>query len=208
MELDEALTTTRAVRRRLDETRPVSHEILLECVDLASQAPTGGGRQRLKWLFVDDPETRTAVVEAFREPGLAQFEALRDKAAGTPRAGIYQNALDLLLRLERIPAFAIPCMGGPAPEPLLNWTAASYYGSAIPAIWSFQLGLRARGLGSVYTTVHLQREREVAEILGIPEGVWQMALLPIAYTTGDGFKPAARRNPDDITFFNRYDASS
>jgi nitroreductase len=208
MELHEALTTTRSVRRRLDETRPVPRETLLDCVALASQAPTGGGRQRLRWVFVDDPATRIAVVEAFRDRGLAQFEALRERAVGTPGANIYQSAIDLLLRMERIPVLAFPCMTGPAPEPMENWTAASYYGSAIPAIWSFQLGLRARGLGSVYTTVHLQREREVAEIIGIPEGVRQMALLPIAYTSGDGFKPAARRDPEEVTSFNRFEARS
>ena len=62
----------------------------------------------------------------------------------------------------------------------------------MPAIWSFALALRSRGLGSVWTTLHLAYEREVAELLGIPDNVTQVALLPVAYTIGQDFKPAAR----------------
>lgn len=206
MDLDEALTTTRSVRRRLDATRPVPREVLLECVDLAAQAPTGGNRQRLRWIFVDDPSLRARIVDAFREPAIAQFEALRDDSPDSRTRRVYQSAIDLLRRLETIPVLGLPCMVGRRREPMTNAEAASFYGSAIPAIWSFQLALRSRGLGSVYTTVHLRQEREIAEIVGIPDDATQIALLPIAYTVGTQFKPAARLPARDITSFNGFAA--
>jgi nitroreductase len=73
-----------------------------------------------------------------------------------------------------------------------------------PGVWSFQLAARARGLGSAWTTFHLVYERKVAELLGIPDTVTQIALLPVAYYTGDTFSPAPRRPAPEITYFNRW----
>ena len=81
---------------------------------------------------------------------------------------------------------------------------ASTYGSIFPAVWSFQLALRSRGLGSTLTTIHLLFEAEVAKLLGIPNDIMQVALLPVAYTVGTEFKPAARPPVETITSFDEW----
>lgn len=206
MDADELLTTTRSVRKRLDESKPVPRTVLEECAVIGAQAPAGGNNHRLSWLFVDDPAIRLQVVEVFRDVALEQFRGLRERAVERGSQRAYDGAIELVQRLERIPVLAIPCMVGRRPEQMANHLAASWYGSAIQGIWSFQLALRARGLGSVYTTVHLQREREVAEVLGIPEDVTQIALLPVAYTLGTDFKPAARRPAEEFVGYNSWPA--
>ena len=71
-------------------------------------------------------------------------------------------------------------------------------------MWSFQLALRARGLGSVLTTVHLAGEREAAELLGLPADVQQVCLLPVAYTTGGEWRSAARPPATEIVHIDRW----
>jgi nitroreductase len=78
------------------------------------------------------------------------------------------------------------------------------YGSILPAVWSFQLALRSRGLGSAWTTLHLYREKECAELLGIPDGLVQVALLPVAYTKGTDFKPVSRPPAESIAHWNSW----
>ncbi|KRA24690.1 hypothetical protein ASD65_09885 [Microbacterium sp. Root61] len=192
MDARTALTTTRAVRRRLDAGRPVPRAVVEQCIEIAAQAPSGGNRQRLRWVILEDPDVRRDVVEAFREPAIARFREVLAGATDPGARRAYQGGIELLERMETIPVLALPCMTGGRAEPLSYPAAAGFYGSAIPAVWSFQLALRTFGLGSTYTTVHLGHEREVAEILGIPENVRQIALLPVAYTLGEDFRPARR----------------
>ena len=100
----------------------------------------------------------------------------------------------LAAHLHEVPAHVIPCIEG-RPEGLAPADLAWFYGSIIQAGWSFQLAARARGLGGVWTTHHLDYEREAADVLGIPfDEVTQVALIPVAYTVGTDFKPA-KRNP-------------
>ena len=85
--------------------------------------------------------------------------------------------------------------------------SASYWGSLLPAAWSFMLALRSRGLGSAWTTLHLvgDGERQVAEILGIPfERYSQGGLFPIAYTKGTDFKPAKRLPAEQLTHWDSW----
>jgi nitroreductase len=97
----------------------------------------------------------------------------------------------------------IPCLLGPIDE-TNRLVAASAWASIIPAGWSFLLALRSRGLGSVWTTMHLAKEREVAELLGIPDTATQAALFPVAYTIGTDFRPAARPPAETITFWDSW----
>ncbi|HEX3962086.1 MAG TPA: nitroreductase family protein [Trebonia sp.] len=98
--------------------------------------------------------------------------------------------------LQRMPALVVPCVTYRTDHADVL-TQALVWGGVMPAVWSFCLAARERGLGTCLTAIHLAYEREAAEILGIPyDEVMQVALLPVAYTIGTDFKPG-RRNPLD-----------
>ena len=203
MDADELLSTTRAVRKRLDLERPVEREVILECLRLAVQAPTASNTQDWRWVVVTDAEKRAALAEMYRSTGLAYLSMAAESTPEGQTRRVYDSAVYLAEILERVPVHVIPCIAQPI-DLSMNVTAASAYGSIIPAAWSFQLALRSRGLGSVWTTLHLLREREVAELLGIPEGVTQVALIPVAYTIGTDFRPAVRPPVEEITSWNTW----
>ncbi|WP_410613590.1 nitroreductase family protein [Amycolatopsis sp. lyj-109] len=198
MDIDQLLTTTRAVRRKLDLDRPVEPEVLEECLNLALQAPTPGNVQAWRWLVVRDQEVKNRLGAIFREVGEAYLAGLAEHA--DPRA--LASGRHLIDVIERVPVFVIPVVAGrPAGD---NATDAAFYGGIFPAVWSFQLALRSRGLGSTLTTYHLAREAEAAEILGIPEGHTQVGLLPVAYTTVPDFKPAARVPLSEVAYLDHW----
>lgn len=206
-ETDRLLSTTRAVRKRLDLGRPVARELLLQCVSLSQQAPTGSNTQTWRWLIVDDPQIRSRLAALYKQAADAYLGAARANVDPSDRqtARVYDSALWLVDRLADVPVHVIPCMVGRLPEKAGNMAGASLYGSIFPAVWSFQLALRARGLGSVLTTLHLVHEREAAELLGLDyDLVSQVGLLPVAYTRGTDFKRAARPAPDTIVHWNRW----
>ena len=204
-ETDRLLSTTRAVRRRLDLERPVEREVILDCIRLSQQAPTASNTQKWRWMVVMDPEKRKALGEIygrgkqFIEQAKAQVDA---DDAQTHR--VYDSAAWLLDHIGEAPALVIPCVEGRVPDGAPSGMAAAVYGSIYPAMWSFQLALRSRGLGSTLTTIHLFSEKEVADLLGMPEDVMQVALLPVAYTKGTDFKIAKRPPPGEITHFDTW----
>jgi nitroreductase len=201
--VDELLTTTRAVRNRLDLTRPVGREVILECVRLAMQAPTASNEQDWRWLVVTDADKRAAIAEIYHSIG-AEYLAQAAATASDPQTQrVYQSALGLTETLAKVPVHVIPCLDTRFDGSNLL-AAASAWASIIPAGWSFLLALRSRGLGSVWTTMHLAREREVGELLGIPATVTQAALFPVAYTIGNDFRPASRPPAETITFWNTW----
>jgi nitroreductase len=206
---DLLLSTTRAVRRRLDLERPVPRDVILECVRVAVQAPTASNSQSWRWMIVTDAKKRAALAELYSATSRPYLEAgARGEMSHDPQTiRVYESALYLLDVLDRVPVHVIPCIEGRADSPN-NMSGASFYGSIMQAVWSFMLGLRARGLGSVWTTLHLQREQEAAELLGIPyESVSQVALLPVAYTVGTDFKPAKRGPVEEITYWDEWGAT-
>lgn len=199
--VDELLTTTRSVRRRLDLDRPVGRDVILECIRLAMQAPTASNTQDWRWLVITDPEKRAAIAEIYRSVG-AEYLARAAKEASDPQTQrVYASAFSLTDTLGRVPVHVIPCLANRIDNSNLL-TAASAWASIIPAGWSFLLALRSRGLGSVWTTMHLAKEKEVAELLGIPDTVTQAALFPVAYTIGTDFRPAARPPAETVTFWD------
>jgi nitroreductase len=202
-ETDRLLTTTRAVRRRLDLTRPVDREVVLECLSLATQAPTGGNRQPWRWLVVDDADTRAGLAELYRAgfvPYMAEQRAAVAAAGGDPDNAIIGSSQHLADHLHEVPVHVVPCLLQRV-EAMSPAELAGFYGSILPAVWSFMLALRSRGLGSAYTTLHLAHEREAAELLGIPETVTQVALIPVAHVEGD-FKPADRKPVEAVVYWN------
>jgi nitroreductase len=207
---DLLLTTTRAVRKRLDLTRPVPREVVLDCIRIAVQAPTASNAQGWRWMVVTDAAKRAALAELYARAGRDYLEAgAAGKIPSDPQTlRVYQSAFHLVDTLADVPVHVIPCIEGRVGADG-NLSGVSFYGSVIQAAWSFMLALRARGLGSVWTTLHLRHEQEAAELLGIPyDTVSQVALLPVAYTIGTDFKPAAREPVEEITFWDEWGSTA
>jgi len=200
---DELLSTTRAVRKRLDLTRPVPREVLEECLQLAQQAPTASYAQHWHFVVVTDAEKRAALGEIWREVAYPYLQR-----GGGAREGQMLRISDAVVHLaehiHEVPVHVIPCVEGRY-EGKPNALVASIYGSIVPAAWSFMLAARSRGLGSVWTTFHLMHEERAAEILGIPyEKVTQVALIPVAYTLGTDFKPGKRKPLDSMVHWDSW----
>lgn len=210
-EADRLLSTTRAVRKRLDFDRPVEKEIILDCLRVSQQAPTGSNQQTWRWVVVTEQETKNALAEWYRKGGGGYLAAARDSLGGdTPaqQRRVIDSAAYLAENLARVPVLAIPCIKGRFGEGVPPVVVAAQMGSIFPAVWSFQLALRARGLGSCLTSFHLAFEKEAGELLGIPDDVTQVALLPVAYTKGTDFKPADRPPPETIVHWERWGTPS
>ncbi len=205
LSVDDVLTTTRSVRKRLDFEKPVPREVLLECLELALQAPTGSNAQGWQWVFVDDPEQKKALADIYRTnatPYLDRPKPEYGDERDQQRPRVYDSAKYLNEHLHEVPVMLIPCLEG-RPE----GTGAGFWGSLLPAIWSFMLALRSRGLGSAWTTLHLvgDGEKLAAELLGIPFDKYsQGGLFPIAYTKGTDFRPAKRLPAEQVAHWNTW----
>jgi len=204
---DHLLSTTRAVRKRLDLTRPVPRDLILDCVRLATQAPAGSNIQKWRWLVVEKPELKKGLADIYRRayaPYIGLQREAVEKKGRNDASGIMESSDHLANVLEQVPALLIPCGLDRMPASASNQAVSGYYGSLLPAVWSFMLAARSRGLGTAYTTLHLAYEEEAAALLEIPNTVTQLALIPIAYYTGDDFKPGKRRAAEEITYFNTW----
>ena len=176
---DELLSTTRAVRKRLDLSRPVPDELIRQCLRIALQAPSGSNRQGWHWLVVTDADQRRAVGQVYRratEQYLASTGSAAQLFSDDPnRAPVQRRVGDSVAYLGEhmadVPVLVLPCLQTGRELPAGN--QAGLWGSLLPAVWSYQLAARARGLGTAWTTLHLSYEAEVAEILELPPGVHQ-----------------------------------
>lgn len=207
---DALLSTTRAVRKRLDFERPVESSVIKDCIDLSQQAPTGSNKQGWRWIVVTDAEKRRALADLYRKGAdayLGEAKRLAEERGAAQDARVFDSAMYLAEHFQDAPVHVIPCIEAghiAADAPRRAWIGLG--GSIFPAIWSFQLALRARGLGACLTTLHLGHEAEAATLLGIPDNMVQIALLPVAYTKGTDFKPAKRGPADDIIHWDGWDA--
>ncbi len=212
--VDKLLTTTRTVRKRLDLDRPVELEVIHECLDIAIQAPTGSNVQGYRFMVVTDDEKKAGIADYYRKAWQVYYSQTQKSSGPTnpddPRAQrasqTMSSAAYLAENMERVPVLVIPCIEGRAEKGTVV-NQASLYGSIIPATWSFMLALRSRGLGAAWTTLHLGFEQQVGELLGIPDRFTQVALLPVAYYTGDDFNPAKRIPARSRTFINTWGAT-
>lgn len=209
-ETDRLLSTTRAVRKRLDMEKPVPDSVLRECLELTLQAPTGSNKQGWRWIVVKDAGKRAALADLYRAGAgdyLKEGEKLAKASGEAQNSRVFSSADYLAEHLQDVPVHVIPCIRVdhlPADPPRRVWPGVM--GSIMPAVWSFQLALRSRGLGSCLTTLHLSKEKEAAELLGIPDGIMQCGLLPVAYTKGTDFKPAKRPPLDEVLHWDGWDA--
>jgi nitroreductase len=215
---DELLTTTRAVRKRLDFSKAVAPELIRECIEIALQAPTGGNTQGWQFMVVCDADKRAALANLYREawalykkaPGsvfdLAQREETGDRRGQLER--VCTSADYLVDNLEKVPVMVIPCIPGRVDRftgPMASVGLSSVYGSILPATWSYMLAARERGLVTCWTTAHLMHEEAAAELLGIPYGeVTQIAMIPTAYSLGTDFKVSLRKNVDDVMHIDKW----
>jgi len=208
---DELLSTTRAVRKRLDLDRPVPMDVIRECLALAIQAPSGSNSQGWQFVVVTDAQARAGLADLYRR-SFADYRTapgnIWDAYAGEDpdRRGVQQRSGDsaayLADHMHRVPAMLIPCHPGRF-DGRPSAAAAGICGSVLPAVWSFCLAARSRGLGTAWTTLHLRYEPQAAELLGIPyDDVTQLALIPVAYTKGSVFKPAHREPLDTVLHVN------
>jgi len=199
---DALLNTTRAVRKRLDFERHVPDELILRCIELAEQAPSGGDISSRRWLVVRDQEIKKQLADLYRAAGGSSIIETAEQRSGSdhPKQKVLESAAHLAANLDRVPALVLATVWGVhdgSGKPGL-------FDSLIQAAWSFCLALRSRGLGSTWTTMHLGKSKEIAELLGIPEGVSQVVLLPVAWTIGTDFKPATRRPVSEVVWFDRW----
>ena len=202
--VDKLLTTTRAVRKRLDLTRPVELDVIMECLRLAIQAPTGSNMQTWRWLVVTDPEVRAGLADLYQQAGRGTVSGSEPAATTMPvmpptaqQRRVMDSANYLIEHIHEVPVLVVPCVeavGGAA-----GWAPSIY-----PAVWSFMLALRSRGLGTVTTTAHLYRRAEADALLGVPDGFVQACMLPVAYYTGDDFQPADRRPVEEVTYLDHW----
>lgn len=210
--LDQLLTTTRSVRKRLDFSRPVEQEVIRECLEIALQAPSGSNSQRWHFVVVTDADKRMAIADLYRKG----FYAYRQSGVSNPaqyahnpereriQERIVSSADYLAEHMHEAPVLLIPCIYGRT-DGLPGNAQAGVWGSILPATWSFMLAARARGLGTAWTTLHLPYEKEAAEVLGIPyDKITQAALIPVAYTLGTDFKPAAREPLETVVHWNEW----
>jgi nitroreductase len=214
---DELLSTTRAVRKRLDFTRPVPDEVIRDCVRLAMQAPAGSNIPRTRFVVVRDPATRRELAALYNEvytdlysnsPSYVRRVGRPAGASGVPdRQQRIGDSVDYLAHhLAEAPVIVVACLAGMRVDGELANMATTFLGQTGPAVWSFMLAARARGLGTCWTTMHMPREREAAELLGIPyDTVQQVCLTPVAYTLGTDFRPAHRDDPDTYIHWDRWE---
>lgn len=202
--IDWVLTTTRTVRRRLDLARPVELDVVLDCLELALQAPTGGDLQLWRWIVVTDPTTKSRMREVYESALTAASGGRRPAEADGPASRLLEGAWHLATHLDQVPVLIVACIMGRPGGDATPARLGARYGSIYPAVWSLQLALRSRGLVSAMTTVHLEEHQAMAEVLGIPENVTQAALIPVAHLLGDELHRARRRPVREVAFRDRW----
>jgi nitroreductase len=195
--IDELLTTTRSVRKRLDCERPVERGVIEDCVKIAMQTPSGANSQGWQWLFVEEPELKQQLAVIYRKQFDVSYRVMPINTYNSPALQARavrrrESATWLADNFERVPLIMVPCSPGRVDGATLG-VQAGFWGSFLPAVWNFMLALRSRGLGSAWVTMNLARqdgERETAEVLGIPrERFTQAGMFPVGYTVGTNFKP-------------------
>ncbi len=201
---DELLTTTRSVRKRLDFDRLVERTVITECLELALQAPSGSNRQAWHWIFIDDQPTKDALAALYLQCFVEAYGPDVVPEMSEQERRMWMSARYLADHFQDVPAILVAAQWGRIDGAGVA-VQAGYWGSLLPAVWSFMLALRSRGLGSAWTTLHLNREREAAELLGIPfERCAQGGMFPVAYTKGTDFKPGPRKTSDGIVHWNHW----
>jgi len=209
--IDHLLTTTRSVRRRLDLARSVDRDVVVDCIRIACFAPNASNAQEWRFVVVDDPEKKAVIGEVYREGMQAPMQALlKQRQLDGDEAMVRHSEAVLHLGrvLEQVPLLVIPCIKGRIESDPSMGHVTRLFGSIYPAVWSFQLALRSRGLGSTFTTAHLLGEARVRDLLGIPEDYTQSCLIPVAHTKGAAFSPPPRSPAEEFIAWNTWNGAA
>lgn len=200
--VDEALSTTRVVRRRLDLDRPIDTQVLLDCIDIAEQAPSGGNQGSRRWIIVQEQRLKDRLAELYMEAAGEWMIQSSEKIAGTghPQEKVMASAAYLAQHLAEVPAIVIPTIIGVHD----GSGRPGLFDSIIQSVWSFCVALRARGMGTAWTTANLGKRDDIAELLGIPDEMTQIAMIPVGWTKGTEFKMAPRLPAREITYFDGF----
>jgi len=198
MDVFEAINTLRAIRRFTPD--PVSDDDLWTVIDAATKAPSGGNRQPWNFIVIRDSETKRRLAEYYRRAWEQTYGKAPPAPSSEPSAGLgaaYRSAEYLAHHLAEVPVLIMVTSRG-------GGVGASLSGASIyPAVQNLLLAARALGLGSTITTLHRLYEREVKELLGIPENVDTMALIPIGRTAAR-FGPPRRLPVEKVTYWERW----
>jgi nitroreductase len=205
-EVEALLTTTRSVRRRLDLTRPVDINLVLRCLNIAMQAPSGGNHQIWRWVVVSDPAQRSRLGEVYKKANEAYASSLEDGLTRDNSRAMREATSTRFMtdHLGEVPVIVAACFERPPWMHLDAYGNASVYGSIFPAVWSFQLACRHAGLASCTMTSQIQRAAEVAHILGLPESFEQACVIAVAHPDRTDFAPAMRGELQSVVRIDRW----
>ncbi|MCV7260784.1 nitroreductase family protein [Mycobacterium shimoidei] len=213
LSIDELLTTTRSVRRRLDLTKPVPMSLIRECLEIAVQAPTSSNLQNWGFIVVTDAAQRRAIADVYRRTWewiLASPFAVADRFKDDPARNLEQrkvsdSATYLAEHIGQVPVLMIPCVELIDGDiTLTGENANKYWASIMPATWNYMLAARSRGLGTTWTGVTILADAEMRAILGLPDNVYHATTVPTAYYTGTTFRRAKRLPLDDVLHLDRW----
>lgn len=213
LSVDELLTTTRSVRRRLDLTRPVPIGLIRECLEIAVQAPTSGNLQNASFIVVTDTEQRRAIADVYQRtwnmiassPYAVADRFKNDPIRNRQQRRVSDSAAYLAEHFGAIPVLVIPCVEVVDGDGTLTAENANqYWSSVMPATWSYMLAARSRGLGTTWTGVTIMADKEMRAILGLPDNVYHATTVPTAYYTGTTFHRAERIPLDDVLHVDRW----
>lgn len=201
MDLEEAMTTQRAIRRV--RTDPVDDEVLLRCLGLAVKAPSGGNRQPHEFVIVRDQEVKAALGRLYRMSWSVYGGLGRLLYGSHERTRKIMDAVDWQLdHWEEIPALVVFCLRG-VPLPLPAVLRSSRYGSIYPTVQNFLLAARAEGLGAALTTLPLWSRVAAHRVLGLPWNVEPVAVVPVGWPRGR-YGPTSRRPVEESVHVDRY----
>ncbi len=195
IDLFEAIDTQRGIR--YFKRDPVPDELITRLLQAAIKAPSGGVRQGWGFIVIRDQETRRKIGDLYRTG--TRFEIRPDMTAQERR--VYRAAQHLEDHMEDVPVFILACIQA---DPGTTPSGSSIF----PAVQNILLAARGLGLGSAMTTRQTRFEEEIKEMLGIPENVATVALLPIGFPAeGSRYGPSRRRTLEEVAFSDRWGES-
>lgn len=205
--LFEAMYTQKAMRRLKPD--PVSDDLIRRVIDAAIRAPSGGNRQPWNFIVIRDPQTKRTIADYYKRSWDASYGAMSglevermDKQA---RRNL-RSALYLAEHLAEVPVLILVCLRNAPPPGAPEVIRASHYGSIYPAVQNLMLAARGLGLGTALTTLHRAYEREIKQLLRIPDAVETVALIPLGWPRGR-FGPASRLPVEKVTYYERWGAT-
>lgn len=197
MDIFEAMNTQRAMRRL--KTDPVPDELIWRLLDAAVKAPSGGNRQPWNFIVIRDADTKAKIAEHYLDGWNSTYGPIREAAMASPAtAKAFASADHLANHLAEAPVLIMATLDPGRTAPVTPPGA-----NVFPAVQNLLLAARALGLGATLTTVYRTHEAEVKQLLGIPDNVETMALIPIGYPAGK-FGPVMRAPAEKVVYWEKW----